>query len=363
MAILHTVANQQHLEAEARVVHETNKEVTWQEQDAKKRGWLVVMHGLLILVSIGLVLYVLLSPGLLSNILVTVKETLSSWQERLSDYILMPESRERPENALGMVWLGILLALDWVLRMLGKVLLFVLVWTAPVLIVGGMILIAFLIVRHSCRVIGENLGRKQKKKDIKASVVQSLSDEMARNYDEGQSAQRALAMLAGLSDECHIFTNLHITCNEETDAYGLVVVSPTGVTLVDVKNDSGMLFGDLSEKNLIQWEHLNGKTRKEKHHTEQKITNPVKALGAQVHKLAHYLQERQIPVWVQSCVLFTDKELQLHVTDHKGLAKKCPLFLMDDPALLDYVHSAARSTVSPAEIQQIVAAFKEENHG
>lgn len=363
MAILHTTANLQHLEAEARVVHKTNKEAARQEQDAKKRTWLVVIHSLLILFSIGLVLYVLLWPGMLSNILATVKETLNSWRGRLSDYILMPESAERPENAIGMVWLGILLALDWVLRMLGKVLLFVLVWTSPVLVVGGMLLIVFLIVRHSCRAIGDNWGRKQKKEDIKDNVIQSLSEEMARDYDEGQSAQSALAVLTELSDECHIFTNLNITTNGGTCKYDMVVVSPSGVTVVDVKSDSGLLFGDLSERDLYLWEHLNTKTHKEKNHAEKKMPNPVKAMGAQVHKLAYYLKEQGIPVFVQSCVLFANEEIQLHITDHNGLGKNCPLFLINDPALLDYAHSVARPALSPTMIQQIVAALKEEKHG
>ena len=367
MAILHTAANMRHLEAEAQVVHKTNKETAWQEQDAKKRTRLVVIHSMLILVSIGLVLYVLLSPGMLSNILATVKETLNSWRERLSDYILMPESAERPENAIGMVWLGILLALDWVLRMLGKVLLFVLAWTSPVLIVGGMILIAFLIVRHSCGTIGDNWGRKQKKAEIKDSVIQSLDKDVARDYDNGQSVHSALAALTELSDECHIFTNLNITTNAEACKYGMVVVSPSGVTVVDVKSNSGLLFGDLSEQNLYPWEHQKSKThkekKKEKNDPEKKMPNPVKETGAQVHKLAHYLKEQGLSVFVQGCVLFADEKLQLHVTDHNGLAKNCPLFLINDPALLDYVHSSARSELSPTMIQQIVAALKEENHG
>lgn len=367
MAILHTAANMQHLEAEAQVVHKTNKEAAWQEQDAKKRTRLIVIHSLLILISIGIVLYVLLCPGILSNILATVKETLNGWRERLSDYILMPESAERPENTIGMIWLGILLALDWVLRMLGKVLLFVLVWTSPVLIVGGMILIAFLIVRYSCIAIGDNWGRKQKKDEIKDSVIQSLDKDVARDYDNGQSVQNALTVLSELSDECHIFTNLNITTNAETCKYGMVVVSPSGVTVVDVKSNSGLLFGDLSEQNLYPWEHQKPKThkekKKEKNDPEKKMPNPVKAMGVQVHKLAHYLKEQKIPVFVQGCVLFADEKLQLHITDHNGLGKNCPLFLINDPALLDYVHSAARSALSPTTIQQIVAALKEENHG
>lgn len=367
MAILHTAANMQHLEAEAQVVHKTNKEAAWQEQDAKKRTRLIVIHSLLILISIGIVLYVLLCPGVLSNILATVKETLSSWRERLSDYILMPESAERPENTIGMIWLGILLALDWVLRMLGKVLLVVLVWTSPVLIVGGMILIGFLIVRYSCIAIGDNWGRKQKKDEIKDSVIQSLDKAVASDYDNGQSVQNALTVLSELSDECHIFTNLNITTNAETLKYGMVVVSPSGVTVVDVRSNSGLLFGDLSEQNLYPWEYQNPKThkekKKEKNDSEKKMPNPVKAMGVQVHKLACYLKEQKIPVFVQGCVLFADEKLQLHVTDHNGLGKNCPLFLINDSALLDYVHSAAHSALSPTMIQQIVAALKEENHG
>ena len=143
----------------------------------------------------------------------------------------------------------------------------------------------------------------------------------------------------------------------------MVVVSPSGVTVVDVKSNSGLLFGDLSEQNLYPWEHQQPKTHKEKNDPENKMPNPVQAMGAQIHKLAQYLKEQGTPVFVQGCVLFADEKLQLHVTDHNGLAKNCPLFLINDPTLLDYVHSAARSALSPTMIQQIVAALKEENHG
>ncbi len=361
MAIIHMAANIEHIEAEAHVVHETNEKSAWYKQDAKKRRWILLIHSLLILISICLVLYVLLWPGVLGNILVTVKETLNRWRDRMSDYILMPESAEQPANSFGMIWLGILLALDWLLRTVGKALLFVLAWTAPVWLVGGMIWIAFLIVRYSCGTIADNWWHKPKKKEIKDSVIQSLSKEMAKDYDESQGERCALASLEALSDQCHIFTNLDITYNGESCKSDMVVVSPSGVTVVEVNSDSGLLFGDLSENNLVRWKYLDTKVYKGEKYSKEKVQNPVKELGAQVHQLAHYLRDRGVSVYVQSCVLFADEKVQLHVTDYKGLAKNCPLFLINAPELLDYLHSAEHATFTSAMIQQIVEALNTQN--
>jgi hypothetical protein len=48
-----------------------------------------------------------------------------------------------------------------------------------------------------------------------------------------------------LGDECYVFANLDVKYDGKHKETDLIVVSPTGLTMVEVKNYSGLLMGDL----------------------------------------------------------------------------------------------------------------------
>lgn len=354
MAKIHLSANAKQLEAEAKVVHETNRGDAWEEQDRKSRTRLVVIHSLLILVSAGLVLFVLLGPGVLEGILSGVKETLKLWRDRLDDYLLMPKDPERPDNALGTVWLGILLALDWVVRTVGKLLLPVLSWCSPVLILGGLLGAAFLVVRHSILVIGDNRGPREKKEDIKDKAIHALDEDMARDYRDAQSQHKALELVMDLSDDCHIFTNLTLQHNDLQAQADMIVVSPSGVTVVDVRSETGLLFGDLSEKKLYQWKYEDLGPGKKKQ-SKEAVPNPVKLLGKPILVLTQLLWAQGVKLEVEGCVLFAEEKLQLHTTDHRESGASCPVFLASQQeALLEYLGGRRVGGLNRNTIQQVV---------
>lgn len=355
MAKIHQTSNQDHQEVEAYIVGKTKEKTKYHEEDAKKRHLRLALLIALIILSMAFVLFVLFWPGVLRTVLSVTKETLLQWKDRLSDYILMPESPERPDTTAGMIWLGFLLALDWLLRVIGKALLFVLAWGSPVLVVGGLLFIEFLVIRFCWNKIDDNIVRKPKKQEIQEEVIHNLSSKMARANNDLQANLVAQEALAELSYACQIYTNLEFNQNGKTIKTDFIVVSPTALTVVEASNLSGLIFGDLSEKELVQWQYADGSKN-----TEQKIPNPVKQVEATAHGLDAYLQDLGIHMQVHRCVLFTSDNVKLHITDHNEIAETCPLFLLNSQDWKNYLYDKQGSKLDHNTLYRVNAALKKQ---
>ena len=86
---------------------------------------------------------------------------------------------------------------------------------------------------------------ERKERIICQDIVKALCD--GRNVDilqAGMAGEYASPdCLAALDDNCYIFTNLHIP-HEGKESETDIVVSPAGITIVEVKNHKGVIRGD-----------------------------------------------------------------------------------------------------------------------
>ncbi len=141
-------------------------------------------------------------------------------------------------------------------------------------------------------------------RDIQYISRTSSNEEILHAGLEGEN--KALALLSSLPESCHVFTNLLIPYDGKTSETDLVVVSPGGLFVIEVKNYVGCFTGDWSNERLTQ--------TKDDRYVKYPY-NPVRQVGTHVYRLANYLRERGAQTWVEGCVLFTQPSVQLNVTD------------------------------------------------
>lgn len=294
---------------------------------------------LIILACIVTAAVLLIKDGLLTDISFKVMNVLADWSDGLF--------------AIGKGGKSIFhLALRLAFGILGLVLLAIL--AAGPLIIPIVILAALAaIVYVSVKVFIFSTFCYYTEDDFRNMAEKDMSDELHILNAGVIGEEAALNTVSVLGDECYIFANLDIEYDGEHNETDLIIVSPTGLSVVEVKNYSGILTGDLSDREIIRIKKFkNGDC------DEKKESNPVRQIGAPIYKLAHYLKDQGIPVNVRGCALFVHENVEFQLTDHKGLANKCPLFLMHEPAdFLHYLHNDEVQTLRPDQIRQIVKAL------
>lgn len=353
MAIVYESINKNRLEVEEFIAQETQKRIARETKEAKKRPILLSIYVILIVATIAAVLFVLFWPGMLSNILDVVKTQLFDWGDQIAftyddlengDY--SGDFGERLTSGIGEL---LMICLRW----LGSSLLYLLAFLSPVLVVGGMILLAFWIVRLCCTGISWIGWRGATPAELESYVIRTLPDKMAGLYAGVQGELRALEAVSSLGDDCYVFANLVVWLDDHKNETDLIVVSPTGLTIIEVKNYTGTFLGDLSDPEIIQRKYRrNGK------YTEEKRSNPVHQIEAPANKLEEFLKRKGITTKVRRCALFISDDITLQLTDRQRLINTCPLFIRESPELLRYLNSETNRSLPDEEIQKIVSVLR-----
>lgn len=137
----------------------------------------------------------------------------------------------------------------------------------------------------------------------------------------------ALSLLEKLGNDCHIFTNLRIPYQGREAETDLIVITPAGITIVEVKNSKGLITGDASDPELSQRKYLrNGDFH------DKCFRNPFRQVGTHVYRLKGYLRQQGVQVpHIRTCAFFTNPEADLQITDKQDiLREKCPVFLHNE---------------------------------
>lgn len=179
-----------------------------------------------------------------------------------------------------------------------------------------------------------------------------LKETMEETYDDlgilmagVEGERKALEYLDSLADDCHIYTNLRIPYNGAESETDMVVVTPAGVTIVEVKNYKGTIWGDTSDKNLVQ--------TKDDQDEESEKYNPIRQVGTHAYRMAGYLRTHGVQTYVRTCVFFVCEDVILELTDReKILVSKCPVFKVQDVGRLRYYLQSNDSVFSRNEYWQ-----------
>jgi hypothetical protein len=311
--------------------------------------WKCIMFG-----AVAAILVLIFWPGLLGGLYDGVK----NWVEALSDFCWSYEIDPKIHTMDLIPWL-----LHWPLAMLLGVICaiagLILYWTQGIL--------AFLILALLFLLLGilAILGWSQQDyiKDRVANYTFSDAWEDAKKYlpedlqglRSGMDGEdRALEMVKSLPDDTSVFVNLVVRYDGLKNETDLIVVSPSGLTIVEVKDFSGTLMGDLSDKELTR-----RKLSRKGNAYDSMEDNPVKQIGAPTYRLANYLRSKGIHTEVRNCAMFTHESVELQLTDRTGLAQKCPVFTWRDKnAFLQHLYSSTRYRLSGEQIKKITQELK-----
>lgn len=109
--------------------------------------------------------------------------------------------------------------------------------------------------------------------------------------------------VAGLPDTYTAFRNLTVSYGGKSSEVDILVVGPTGVFVIEVKNLNGTIYGDAEES---QWEQY--KVGRAGTPYTKNFYNPIKQVNTHVYRVAHYLREKGIDVYVNAIVYFAASE-------------------------------------------------------
>ena len=160
-------------------------------------------------------------------------------------------------------------------------------------------------------------------------IMEGIHNELGVLKAGVEGERKALEYLDSLTDDCHIYTNLRIPYDGAESETDMVVVTPAGVTIVEVKNYKGTILGDTSDENLVQV-----KNRQDEDEGDEKY-NPFRQVGTHAYRLAGYLRTHGVRTYVRTCVFFVNEGVTLRLTDREHiLASKCPVFKVEDVSRL-----------------------------
>ena len=127
----------------------------------------------------------------------------------------------------------------------------------------------------------------------------SSSDAIKEAGSKGEKA--ALSKLeANLPNGYHIFTNIQVHERMESD---MVVVGPTGVFILEVKNYNGEIEGSETDKTWTL--HKTGRRGGE---YSKDLQNPLGQLRRNIYILSQYFKIKKCPVWVDGYVVFPNSD-------------------------------------------------------
>lgn len=161
-----------------------------------------------------------------------------------------------------------------------------------------------------------------------------------------QGELKALSILeSGLPDDTYYcINNAEIYFEDRANELDLIVVGPSGVYVVEVKNVSGTVCGSYNDKNLQQRKRDETKT----------LYNPVKQVSTHVDILARYLRAKGIQTWVRGVVFFVNPNCTLDLTfvPRDGV----PLFAISSGGkeqLIDYLKRQVPNPLSRDDVEKI----------
>lgn len=148
-----------------------------------------------------------------------------------------------------------------------------------------------------------------------------------------------------LPDTYYCITNAQIQYENRHNELDMIVVGPSGIFIVEVKNVSGTITGSYYDKVLIQEK---GKGTKE-------MNNPVNQVRQHADILSRYLKANGVRTWVQGVVLFVNPRARLDVSDIP--ANGVPMFAVSEggqEALNAYLRQTLSVPLKQEEIYRII---------
>lgn len=137
----------------------------------------------------------------------------------------------------------------------------------------------------------------------------------------------ALRGLEGLPGDYTVIMNPIIKYQGRSNELDAVIVGPNGVFIAEIKNYKGEISGDYSDSSLYRTKTSSGGVERSDY-----ISNPVKQVNAHTYRLANFLREKKIDVFVQPMVCFAHPQTVVDIDNvpRKGVKIFSGYTVIDD---------------------------------
>lgn len=121
--------------------------------------------------------------------------------------------------------------------------------------------------------------------------------------------------LASLPDNYTIFQNAIIPYDGKTSEIDNIVVGRSGIFIVEIKNHTGNIIGDLEDTYWTQHKIGRGGTPYTK-----EMYNPTKQVGTHIYRLANYLRQNGIDTYVEGMVYFVNPSCVVRISGNSMIS-------------------------------------------
>ncbi|WP_369436046.1 nuclease-related domain-containing protein [Lysinibacillus fusiformis] len=177
----------------------------------------------------------------------------------------------------------------------------------------------------------------------------SLSKQLGKVTAGLAGEDRALQVLSELPASYSIFPDIQIVVEGRKSQLDTIIVGPTGVFVVEVKNHSGVIEGNVNDRELLQIKHDGHK---------KTIYNPVKQVATHTYRLHRYLCQHGVDYWIQGTVYFANDAVRIDVAPHSST----PIFSVKDNGskrLLCYIVERHGQALSRSEQRMVEKLIKQ----
>ncbi len=165
----------------------------------------------------------------------------------------------------------------------------------------------------------------------------------ANIYAAGVSGEYTLLrVLETLPDSWHLFSNVRLTWKDKTCEMDVVAVGPTGVFVIENKNQKGTVWAEPEGRN---W-------NRQKNGRRDSFYSPVRQVKTHIYVLGNVLRSQGLRVYVEGAVFFSHPQAEV-----KGAERfsEIPVFYLSaegDQALLAHLKNREH-TLTPAQVQSL----------
>ncbi len=207
------------------------------------------------------------------------------------------DARQKKKAKISKVGFAVFLILA--LLLIGFVLLYVFVKKSGTSLLMPGVAGAGILLLIGTKLFGDRaFGVDERRREAELQKSAALQDKTAEN------------LFSALPEGYIVFRNLRVTTDRSGNGNPVsletVVLGESGVTLLSLRPDKGVIRGQMNNESFTKTEQ--GKT------DEKKTRNPVRPLRAEMLALQNYLSENGFRVMVRGAVAYTDPTVLLAVT-------------------------------------------------
>lgn len=139
-------------------------------------------------------------------------------------------------------------------------------------------------------------------------------------------------LIQSLPEEYYGFSNVKVTYEDQTSELDMIVVGPGGIFVIETKNLNGEIRGTYTSRNWVQRKVGRGGTP-----YSNEFYSPVKQIGTHIYRLANFLRDNGVFVYVNGAVYFSNVDAKVEVL---GESNGIPVFSCWDHGeelLRDYI--------------------------